>query len=279
MVDFAGDRSLKHWYNTIGKNGWRLEEFQHHYGNCTFDDDVTSDAARFLLRIYLEKLDVKFKPALDRTIGFVLNSQYPLGGWPQRYPLNHEFSKNGCPDYSSYYTYNDDVTWENINFLIQCYLTLGEERFLDPIARGMNFYLISQHESGGWGQQYDMDLEVAGSRSYEPRALVPGTTFENAMLLLRFYRITGNKKYLNQVPAAIAWLEETRLPEESTEEGRYTHPTFVEVETGNPLYVHRKGSNVKYGFYYYDYNGERLLSHYGGKDTSPSKSCRKNLHV
>ena len=49
IVDFAGDRSLKHWYATIGKNGWRLEEFQHYYGNATFDDDVSSDAARFLL--------------------------------------------------------------------------------------------------------------------------------------------------------------------------------------------------------------------------------------
>jgi hypothetical protein len=52
MIDFAGDRSLKEWYNTIGANGWRLEEFQHYYGNDTYDDDVTSDAARFLLRMY-----------------------------------------------------------------------------------------------------------------------------------------------------------------------------------------------------------------------------------
>ena len=29
--DFAGESSLKRWYSTIGKNGWRLEEFQHYY--------------------------------------------------------------------------------------------------------------------------------------------------------------------------------------------------------------------------------------------------------
>ena len=28
MVDFAGDRSLKKWYATIGKNGWRHEKNQ-----------------------------------------------------------------------------------------------------------------------------------------------------------------------------------------------------------------------------------------------------------
>ena len=274
VVDFAGDRSLKHWYNTIGKNGWRLEEFQHYYGNSTFDDDVTSDAARFLLRMYLEKLDPAFKPALDKAIDFILVSQYPPGGWPQRYPLKYDFSKNGRPDYSSYYTFNDDVTWENIHFLIQCYLTLGGERFLDPIHRGMNFYLKSQHESGGWAQQYDMEMNPAGARSYEPKALLPGTTFENAMLLLEYYQITGDTRYLDQVPPAIEWLERTKLPAEKTGNGRYTHATFIEVETEKPIYVHRKGSNVTHGYYYSDYDDRSLLSHYGGKTRIPIEELK-----
>ena len=112
VIDFAGDRSLKQWYNTIGKNGWRLEEFQHYYGNSTFDDDVSSNAALFLLRMYLEKLDPVWKPALDKAINFVLESQYPLGAWPQRYPLRYDFGKNGNPDYTSFYTFNDGVVWE-----------------------------------------------------------------------------------------------------------------------------------------------------------------------
>lgn len=265
MIDFAGDRSLKKWYNTIGKNGWRLEEFQHYYGNDTFDDDVTSDAARFLLRMYLEKLDPKYKPALEKAINFIIKSQYPLGGWPQRYPLKYEFNKPGHPDYTSYYTFNDDVIWENINFLIQCYLTLGENRFLDPIIRGMEFYLISQQANGAWGQQYDMDLNPAGARTYEPEALLPGTTFKNAMILIRFYEFTGNRKFLIQIPDAINWLENCRLPENMTKKGRYTHSTFVEIGTNKPIFVHRKGSNVKHGYYYYDYSDENLLSHYRGK--------------
>src|SRR4029453_1624334 len=38
IADFAGEASLKEWYATIGKNAWRLEEFQHYYGNATFDE-------------------------------------------------------------------------------------------------------------------------------------------------------------------------------------------------------------------------------------------------
>ncbi|MFT2007310.1 pectate lyase [Pontibacter sp. 13R65] len=267
MIDFAGDRSLKQWYNTIGKNGWRLEEFQHYYGNATFDDDITSDAARFLLRMYLTKMAPEYKPALDKAISFILESQYPLGGWPQRYPLKYDFNKNGLPDYSSFFTFNDDVIWENINFLIQCYLTLGEERFLEPIKRGMNFYLISQHGSGGWAQQYNMNLEPAGARTYEPAMLLPTTTYGNVMLLLRFYEYTGESKYLTRIPDAIEWLEKTRLPKKMTDNNQYTHPTFVEIDTNKPVFVHRKGSNVKYGYYYYDYDDKNLLSHYRGKKT------------
>src|ERR1035437_7486520 len=265
VIDFAGDKSLKQWYNTIGKNGWRLEEFHHYYGNSTYDDNITSNAARFLLRMYMTKMDPTYKPALEKAIIFILKSQYPIGAWPQRYPLMYDFSKQGHPDYTSYYTYNDDVIWQNIHFLIQCYLTLGEQRFLDPIKRGMNFYLISQDGSGGWGQQMDMNLETAGARTYEPKALLPRNTSAIIQQLLDFYQFTGDRKFLNPIPAAIHWLEQTVLPADKTENGRYTHAKFLETGTNKPLYPHRKGSNVKYGYYYVDDNDENLLSHYGGK--------------
>ena len=269
MIDFAGDRSLKQWYNTIGKNGWRLEEFQHYYGNSTFDDNVTANAALFILRLYFKKMDPVWKSSLDKAINFILESQYPLGGWPQRYPLKYDFNKEGHPDYTSFYTFNDGVTLENVNFLIQCYLALGQERFLDPIRRGMNFYLISQDSSGGWGDQLNMSLETVGARTYEPKALMPQTTFENAMSLLTFYQYTGDKKFLVRIPDAIKWLEKTKLPVNQTSGSRFTHPTFLEMGTDKPLYVHRKGSNSKYGKYFVDYNDDKLLGHYSGKRGVP----------
>jgi hypothetical protein len=265
MIDFAGDRSLRQWYNTIGKNGWRLEEFQHYYGNDTYDDDVSSDAARFIFRMYIEKMDPKYKPALDKAISFLLKSQYPIGGWPQRYPLKYDFNKAGHPDYSSYHTFNDDVIWENVNFLIQCYQALGEERLLEPIDRGMNFYLISQQGNGAWGQQYNMQLEVAGARTYEPAAYLPRATFGNALLMLKFYQYTGDRKYLARIPDAINWLDKVRLPASMTQDGRFTHSLFVEVGTDKPIFVHRKGSNVTHGHYYVDYNDSKLLAHMQGK--------------
>ena len=110
-----------------------------------------------------------------------------------------------------------------------------------------------------------MDLNPAGARSYEPLALLPSTTYKNAMLLLRFNELTGDPKYLEGIPKAIEWLELTRLPEDASEGGRYTHPTFVEPGTNKALYVHRNGSNVIYGHYYYDDHDTLLLGHYSGK--------------
>ena len=125
VFDFAGENSLKEWYSTVGKAGWRLEEFQHYYGNATFDDGGTMEAATFLLRLYVEKNDPIYRPALEKVINFVLESQYPIGGWPQRYPLRYDHPFHGKPDYTSFITLNDDVIPLVIEFLTQCYQALG----------------------------------------------------------------------------------------------------------------------------------------------------------
>jgi len=262
VVDFGGDRDLRDWYATVGRNAWRLEEFQHYYGNATFDDQVTTDAAMFLLRLYVEKLDARYKPPVDRAIAFVLDSQYPIGGWPQRFPLRYDFAKHGHDDYTSYLTFNDDVVWENISFLLLCYQVLGEQRLLDPITRAMNFFLVSQQgaPNPGWALQYTLDLKPAAARTYEPLALATHTSASNIDHLLTFYELTGDTRYLARVPEALDWLERVKLPKPDA--GGRTHPTFIELQTNRALYVHRRGSNVANGEYYADYDPKRGIGHY-----------------
>ncbi|WP_353181674.1 pectate lyase [Parapedobacter lycopersici] len=263
FIDFAGDRSLKEWYRTIGKNAWGFEEHYYYYGNATFDDNVTPGAAGFLLRVYLEKLDPQIKPSLDKAIQFVLDAQYPIGGWPQRYPLMHNHPKDGKADYSSFYTFNDDVMRNTTQFLIDCYATLGEERLLEPIYRAMNFYLITQqgNPQGGWAQQYDMQLQPAHARSFEPASIVTGQTYDNILMLLKFYRYTGDRKFLARIPDAIAWLERARLPQHQTDGGKRTHSFFVEIDTNKPLWAHREGTGVNDSKYWVDYGMDNLYSY------------------
>lgn len=263
LADFAGERSLREWYNTIGRNAWRLEEFQHNWGNATFDDGGTADASKFLLRLFVEKRDEKYRPALDRAIRFVLDSQYPVGGWPQRYPRPNASASPDAADYTSYITFNDDVAAENIEFLTMCYQTLGDDSLRDAIARGMNAFVIMQQPKpqAGWALQYTLDFKPAGARTYEPKALVTHTTATNIERLISFYRLTGEPKFLARIPEALDWLERTRLPADVAPDGR-THPTFIEIGTDKPLYVHRSGSNVVNGRYYVDYDPASTLGHY-----------------
>ena len=263
VVDLAGERSLRDWYNTVGRNAWRLEEFQHYWGNATFDDAGTAEAAKFFLRLYSEKKDLRYKAPLDKAIAFVLQSQYPVGAWPQRFPLTHGVLHHGNADYTSYLTFNDDVAAENIDFLLMCHQALGEPPVIEPIRRAMDAFVVTHQPKpqAGWALQYTTDLKSAGARTYEPKALVTHTTSANIELLVKFYRLTGERKFLARIPEAIDWLDGLTLPPGVAPAGR-THPTFVEVGTNEPLYVHREGSNVVNGRYFVDRNPAKTIVHY-----------------
>lgn len=256
FIDFAGKKSTKKWYSTIGANAWRMEEFQHYYGNATFDDEVTAGAAKFLLRIYLLKKDKEIKKSLDQAINFILKSQYPNGAWPQRYPF--VINKN---DYTRYYTFNDNVIWNNIKFLILCYAILNDKKLIEPIKKGMNFYILSQYKKpqAGWAQQYNLKMEPAQARTYEPAALDPQYTARHIEMLIKFYEMTGDKKFLKIIPDAIDWIKSVSLEKKDS---ILIVPKFVELKTNKPLYIHRKGSNKFYGNYYVDYDSNYTVPHY-----------------
>jgi PelA/Pel-15E family pectate lyase len=258
FIDFAGPESAKKWYSTVGRNAWRMEEFQHYSDNATFDDAGTSESMQFLLRIYLEKRDRRFKPALDKAINFVLKSQYPNGGWPQRWPHDPRY-----PAYQSYITFNDDVAAENIKFLLMVHQTLGDPRAIPAIRRAMEIFVRTQQPSpqAGWGLQHTLDLKPAGARTYEPKTLATHTTAANLEAMMNFYRMTGDRRFIERIPEALRWLESVRFPAGQERNGRNV-PTFIEIGTNRPLYVHRRGSNVVNGAYYVDYSPEKTIGHY-----------------
>lgn len=274
VEDLNGEEELKEFYRTIGRQAWRLEEFQHYYGNCTFDDEATSICATLMLRVYLEKKDPAVHKALDKVISFMIRSQYSNGGWPQRYPLMYDHPFRGKEDYSSFITLNDDVMPANIEFLIQCYQELGRKDLLKPIRKALDLSLKLQQPApfAGWGDQYFVKtLKPAHARSYEPRAINTSTTVRMVNAMMDYYRLTGESKFLKGIPAAIEFLRSQKLPAE--EASRYTYyrpvtegfqaPRFLVPEDGTPMYVHRRGSNVGNGEYYTDQEISGTIAHYG----------------
>jgi len=284
MFDMAGEDSLIKWYDTVGKNGWRLEEFQHYYGNATFDDAGTSQAGKLLLRIFLVKKDPAIGAALEKVIQFVLNSQYPAGGWPQRFPLMTGFSKNGLSDYSAFLTLNDAVLIENIEFLTLCYQTLKRKELKEPILKAM--YCCKDLQQGqpypGWSDQYTLDLKPAHARTYEPKAINTSTTADYVMKMMDFYKMTGDTSFLTGIPAAVSFLESQKLPDSMVvlsgkqirEAETFMAARFIDPDTGKPLFIHRKGSNVVNGKYFADQNIAETITHYSSQAFINSKEIR-----
>ncbi|QFU90410.1 pectate lyase [Amycolatopsis sp. YIM 10] len=309
--DFAGEASLRQWYETVGANGWRLEEFQHYYGNATFDDAGTSTAAQLILRLYLERGDHRFRAALDRVLRFLLKAQIKGGiadgGWPQRFPrVPRPVSDTPWPevlpswlptgirhgmedgDYTSHVTFNDDVLGENIKFLLMCMVSLGKAELATPVRRAMDCLRRLQQPGpqAGWGLQHLARAAggrpagaPAGARSYEPRALTTHTTQTNVQQLFHYFRLTGDHGYLAGVPAALSWLDSCLLTARQLAEnpllaGR-THPTFVDLGTNQARFVHRFGSNVRNGAYYSDNDHRATLSHYSGGRSVDTAALRK----
>ena len=127
----------------------------------------------------------------------------------------------------------------------------------------MNSFLVLQQgqPQPGWGLQYTLDLKPVGARSYEPDALTTHTSANNIAQLMNFYKLTGDTKFLARIPEALDWLDSVKLPPELVTDNR-THPTFIELGTNRPLFVHRRGSNVVNGEYYVDDNPQNTVVHY-----------------
>jgi len=239
FIDFD-KTGLAEWYTYIFSNfKWGMEEYRHYYGNCTFDDDSTVGPTRFLLNLYMTTLDPAYRAPLVKALDFILMSQYPNGAWPQRYPLRHEFVHDGLPDYTSLYTFNDSVINGNIAMLVEAYERLGDERYLAAAKRGMDFLIMSQGPVGqaAWGAQHGKDLTPAWGRTHEPPVYKPRYTMENIRALERYYLITGDRRYLEPIPGALAWLEDSAV--ETLDDGRLQLSDRYEKVTNRALYLLR----------------------------------------
>jgi hypothetical protein len=95
MFDFAGEASLKRWYDTIGKNGWRLEEFQHYQATPPSTTPSPPTPCSSCCGS-MSRSATRYRPALDKALASSSPANIRIGGWPQRYP-RVEFSHHGKP--------------------------------------------------------------------------------------------------------------------------------------------------------------------------------------
>ena len=251
FIDFD-PKGTGEWYRTeASRFKWGYEEYRHHYGNATFDDSNSAEAARYLMRFYASTLESAYHAPLVKALDFFVRAQYPNGAWPQRYPLSREFSHDGLPDYTSFYTLNDGAAAANVMTLVAGYELLGDERYLEAAKRGVDFMIAVQGPEGqaAWAEQYDpKTMEPAAARTHEPAGFVVRESAETIRLLETFYLMTGSARYLRPVPGAIAWFE--RVNRETVEQKR-PPARYYQLGSNLPVYVTRteRTNPEGYGLY------------------------------
>jgi len=220
-IDFDPERSRRWYYRhdkgKVDPKGRR--------NTSTFDDNNSQSALRFVMAVHKTTQEQKHLSAVKYGLAFMLRSQFENGAWPQRYPL-------ASVGYSRWYTFNDNAINDCISVMLDAYDIYGNEKYLDSARRGGDFIITSQlpEPQAGWAQQYDHDMNPAPARWFEPAGVNGAVTARNIGTLIDLYLKTGEQKYFKSIPAAIDWLERSRM-----ENGKWAR--FYELGSNRPIYV------------------------------------------
>jgi hypothetical protein len=267
FIDFD-KKGLQEWYKNVASRfivGW--EEYRHYYGNCTYDDNTTQGATSFILHLYMKTFDPAYLEPLKKALNFMLISQYPNGGWPQRFPLRYEFVHDGLADYTSYYTLNDNAMNNIIDVLLEAYDFFGDERYLEAARRGGDFFMISQGSEGkaAWTDQYDMNLQPAWGRTHEPASLQVRYTTSTINELEKLFLYTGDKRYLRPIPMALEWMESVIIS--ISDKGEPKFATWYDPQTNFPILRETLPEVNNEGYFKYRYTVDSTVKYikYTGK--------------
>jgi len=214
----------------------------------TLDDNNTQEALRFLMRLD-QTLGFKDQPiheAVQYALEKLIEVQYPNGGWPQRFdappnPADYLVKQASYPaswsrtypskDYKAYYTLNDNALGDTIDVMLEAARIYKQPKYEAAAKRGGDFLLLAQmpEPQPAWAQQYDADMHPAWARKFEPPSITGLESQSAIKILMSLYEQTGESKYLETLPRAIAYLEKSRLPD-----GQLAR--FYELKTNTPLY-------------------------------------------
>ncbi len=241
--------------------------------NSTLDDDITTAALRFLMR-------------LDRALGFrdravhesagvaldaMLRAQLANGGFPQVWsgpvsrmnpdarasiPAQDWRAGARVKDYWNMPTLNDGVAGNVARTLTLAARVYPEDRRPGPALARLGDFLVRARlpePQPAWAQQYDAELRPIWARKFEPPAVTCGESQDAISALLLIHETSRDPRHLVPIPAALAYLRRSRLPD-----GRL--PRYRELGTDRPLYMTRRGDA-----YTPTYDDRDLPAHYGWK--------------
>ena len=263
----------------------------------TLDDNTTQGSLRLLMRVdqALGFKDAAIHEAALYALTKLGEAQYPNGAWPQRFyqpsdPKQFPAGKKASyppswsrewpgPNYRNLYTFNDNSMSDLIDVFLEAARIYKEQRYRSIAERGGAFMLSAQmpDPQPAWAQQYNMDMQPAWARVFEPPSVTGGESQGIMKTLMVLYQETGDRKYLEPIPRALAYLKKSILPPSdrpSEARSRIARrgpvlARFYELKTNRPLYI-TKGTRVtvadrpaiNLGGYELSYSDESVITHY-----------------
>ncbi|MHC4463445.1 MAG: pectate lyase [Planctomycetota bacterium] len=183
--------------------------------DSTLDNGATHTQMRYLARVYDATKLERFKKAFLKAVDYLLEAQYPNGGWPQRYP--------GLSGYARYITFNDGAMIGAMTVLRDIaerkpgYAFVDEERRKKAekaVQKGIECILKCQIIVDGrrtaWCQQHDeKTLEPRPARIYEKVSNCAGESVGVVRFLMSIDKPT--EKVIQAVQGAVAWFDRVKL--------------------------------------------------------------------
>lgn len=213
----------------------------------TYDNGATTDELRFLARIYAAKQDAAYRTAFDRGLAYVLEGQYPNGGWPQYYPPP-------ARTYHRHITFNDDAMVRLLQFVrevatkdVYAFVEAGcRKDCAAAFNRGIGCILKCQikvsEKLTAWCAQHDeADYRPRPGRSYELTTLSGAESVGVTRLLMSLE--DPPPEVVRAVEGAAAWFESAKLTGirvatvEDESGPKSTNKVVVEDQAAPPLWA------------------------------------------
>jgi PelA/Pel-15E family pectate lyase len=180
----------------------------------TFDNLASTDELRFLARIYNATRDEQYRRAFLKGLAYILQAQYPRGGWPQTSPPPKTYHRH--------ITFNDDAMVRLLEFLREVghskrYEFVGADLRQDArraFDRGIACILRCQVRVDGkltaWCAQHDeKDYRPRPGRSYELVSLSGAESVGIVRLLMSLE--DPSPEVVRAVEGAVVWFKAAKL--------------------------------------------------------------------
>ena len=227
----------------------------------TLDNDATTTQLRFLALVAVATPTAAgdpYRASFLKGIHYLLDAQFPNGGWPQVWPLEG--------GYHDAITYNDNAVSQAAELMTAAATGTGQYSFVPADLRKqaaisadhaldciLRTQLVRNGKRTAWAQQNDaLTLEPVSGRNFEPAALSSG---ESADLLLYLMRLPHpSPQVVAAIQNGIAWLKSTAIYGQqwtggrNTPGGRHLEPAlgagpiwarYYSITTGKPIFGDR----------------------------------------